>query len=117
MRIARDGTQNAVHSVFIILEYRHGLVHVRAFLAQRNRGQSEIRQIYDGPSFSPLSMSSRREDLMDIDMCTKPGDKEYYLANQLKKKCKKKKFQGIHDRFLRDHEFRVRMIEHNRDAH
>ena len=45
----------------------------------------------------------------------KPGDKEYYLANQLKKKFKKKKFQGIHDRFLRDHEFRVRMIEHNRD--
>ena len=45
----------------------------------------------------------------------KPGDKEYYLANQWKKKCKKKKFQGIHDRFLRDHEFRVRMIEHNRD--
>ena len=28
----------------------------------------------------------------------KPGDKEYYLANHLKKKCKKKKFQGIHDR-------------------
>ena len=25
----------------------------------------------------------------------KPGDKEYYLANQLKKKRKKKKFQGI----------------------
>ena len=45
----------------------------------------------------------------------KPGDKEYYLANQLKKKCKKKKFQGIHDRFLRDHEFRIRMIEHHRD--
>ena len=33
----------------------------------------------------------------------------------MKKKCKKKKFQGIHDRFLRDHEFRVRMTEHNRD--
>ena len=45
----------------------------------------------------------------------KPGDKEYYLANHLKKECKKKKFQGIHDRFLRDPEFRVRMIEHNRD--
>ena len=40
----------------------------------------------------------------------KPGDKVYYLANQLKKKCKEKKFQRIHDRFLRDHEFRVRMI-------
>ena len=45
----------------------------------------------------------------------RPGDNEYYLANQLKKKYRKKKFQGIHDRFLRDHEFRVRMIEHNRD--
>ena len=44
-----------------------------------------------------------------------PGDKEYYLANQLKNKCKKRQFQGIHDRFLRDHDFRVRMIEHNRD--
>ena len=44
----------------------------------------------------------------------KPGDKEYYLANQLKKRCKKKYFQGIHDRFLRDHEFRIRMIEHHR---
>ena len=41
--------------------------------------------------------------------------KELYTANQLKKKCKEKKFQGIHDRFLRDHEFRVGMIEHNRD--
>ena len=39
------------------------------------------------------------------------GDKEYYLENELKKKCKKKKFLGIHDRFLRDHEFRVGMIE------
>ena len=29
----------------------------------------------------------------------KPRDQEYYLANQYKKKCKKKKFQGIHDRF------------------
>ena len=45
----------------------------------------------------------------------KPGYKEYYVANQLKKKCKKKKFQGIHDRFLRVNEFRIPMIEHNRD--
>ena len=38
-----------------------------------------------------------------------PGDREYYTANQLKKKCKKKFFQGIHDRFLRDDQFRSRM--------
>ena len=45
----------------------------------------------------------------------KPGDNEYYTANQLKKKCKKNDFQGIHDRFIRDQEFRNRMIENHRD--
>ena len=30
-------------------------------------------------------------------------------------KRKKRQFQGIHDRFLRDYEFRIRMIEHHRD--
>ena len=28
----------------------------------------------------------------------KPGDREHYIANSLKKKCKKKNFLGIHDR-------------------
>ena len=46
----------------------------------------------------------------------KPGDKEYYLANQsIEEDAKEKKFQGIHDRFLRDPGFLNRMIEHNRD--
>ena len=45
----------------------------------------------------------------------KLGDKEYYTAHQLKKKCKKRQLQGIHDRFIQDHEFRIRMIEHHRD--
>ena len=41
----------------------------------------------------------------------KPEDKEYYIAHQLKKKCKKKYFQGIHDRFVRDDKFRRNIIE------
>ena len=41
----------------------------------------------------------------------KPGDKEFETANQLKKRCKKKYFQRIHDRFTRDPEIRNRMIE------
>ena len=45
----------------------------------------------------------------------KPGDKEYYIANQLKKMCKKKNFQCIHDRFIRDETFRNRMIQNGRD--
>ena len=45
----------------------------------------------------------------------KPGERDYFTANQLKKKCKKKFFQGIHDRFIRDETFRNRMIENGRD--
>ena len=45
----------------------------------------------------------------------KPGDREYEISNQLKKKCKKKFFQGIHDRFIRDEQFRKRMVENDRD--
>ena len=44
-----------------------------------------------------------------------PGSREYYLANNLKKRCKKKDSEGIHDRFLRDDVFRRRKIENNRD--
>ena len=99
----------------IILECRHRLWHKRAFLAG-NRGQSRFDQIYDGPSFNyRVHTSSRREDFTATDMGKSQEAKKYYLANQLKNKRKKKKFQGIHDRFLRDHEFRVRMIENHRD--
>ena len=44
----------------------------------------------------------------------RPGDKEYFTAKQVKKKCKKF-FQGIHDRFLQDETFRDRMIENGRE--
>ena len=35
----------------------------------------------------------------------------YYLANQLKKKCKKREYQGIHYRCLLDHAFREKFVE------
>ena len=40
----------------------------------------------------------------------KPGDREYYIAKSLKK-CKKKNFLGIHDRFIRDEKFRKNMFD------
>ena len=43
----------------------------------------------------------------------KPGDREYFSAKQLKKKCKKR--WCIHDRFIRDEQFRSRMIENGRN--
>ena len=41
----------------------------------------------------------------------KEGDHEYHTANQLQKKCKKREFLSIHDRFIRDAWFRKSMIE------
>ena len=44
-----------------------------------------------------------------------PEKTEYHLAHNLKKRCIKRKFTGIHDRFLRDSDFRKSMLEKNRD--
>ena len=44
-----------------------------------------------------------------------PAKKEYHQAHNLKKRCIKRKSTGIHDRFLRDHVFHKRMLEHDRD--
>ena len=44
----------------------------------------------------------------------KPGDREYCIAHSLKKKCKKKNFLGIHDRFIRDEKFRKNMFDSGR---
>ena len=44
-----------------------------------------------------------------------PQQKEYLQAHNLKKRCIKKHFKGIHNRFLKDPEFRAAMLEHGRD--
>ena len=44
-----------------------------------------------------------------------PGKKEYHLSLNLKKRCIKREFTVIHDRFLRDHVFRDQVLENNRD--
>ena len=41
----------------------------------------------------------------------KPGDHEYYIANSLKKKWKKKFYLGIHDGFIRDEKFPKNMFD------
>ena len=43
------------------------------------------------------------------------GDQEYFIANSLKKKCKKRFFLGIHDRFIRDEKFRKNMFDIGRN--
>ena len=41
----------------------------------------------------------------------KEGAREYHTANQLQKKCRKKPYKNIHDRFIRDLWFRKTIIE------
>ena len=41
----------------------------------------------------------------------KAGSKEFHTAKQLQKRCRKKKYENIHDRFIRDKFFRKTMIE------
>ena len=41
----------------------------------------------------------------------KEGCKEYHTAKQLQKRCRKKQYENIHDRFIRDTLFRKTMIE------
>ena len=43
-----------------------------------------------------------------------PGCKEYHTANQLAKKCRKREYESIHDRYIRDRAFRRAMIDHGR---
>ena len=45
----------------------------------------------------------------------KQADHEYFTANQLKKKCKKRNFLGIHDRFIRDERCRKNMFDVGRN--
>ena len=101
-----DGSQNAVHSMPITLERRHRLLHMRAFLAERNRGQSKFRLIYDGPSFS--SRIRHQEGKTSWPQIWEKARRQRISSG-------KKDYKGIHDRFLSDHDFRARMIENNRD--
>ena len=43
-----------------------------------------------------------------------PECKEYHTAHQLAKKCRKKGFDSIYDRYMRDKLFRSNMIDHGR---
>ena len=101
--------------MFIILEHRHRLLHWRAYLAKKESAVNRKFVKYTMDLLSIPEYVIKKGRPHGHRYGKKPGNKEHHLANQLKKKCRKKKFQGIHDRFLRDHEFRVRMIEHNRD--
>ena len=102
-RTLRRSAQHAYHTG----TYASSIAHAGITCTKKPRS-IEISLNFRWTFFHFQSMSSRGRP-HGHRYGKKPGDKEYYLANQLKKKRKKKKFQGIHD-----HDFRARMIENNR---
>ena len=113
--IARDGPQNAVQSMPIILELKASSIYCTCGHLWKetvaNRGF--IEYTLDLLSIPEYVIKKGRPHGPRYGKL--PGSREYYLANNLKKRCKKRDYQGIHDRLLRDHVFRERMIQHNRD--
>ena len=114
-QITRDGTQKTQCKVCLSY-WDIGIVYCTCgHFLQKERGVNQQFIKYTMDLLSVPEYVIKKGRLHGHRNGKKPGDKEYRTANQLKKKCKKKYFQGIHDRFIRDLEFRNRMIENNRD--
>ena len=77
---------------------------------RRTRNSSSTRWI----SSRFLTTTSRKRRPHGHRYGKKPGDREYYIASSLKKKCKNKFYLGIHDRFIRDEKFRKNMFDTGR---
>ena len=101
-----------VQSMSVVLGRRHLLLHVRALLARWYEREQEVPQVHSLlTSFRFPTTTSRKVDPHGHRYGKKEGKHEYFIANQLKKKCKKREFLSIHDRFIRDARFRKTMIE------
>ena len=90
------------------------IAHAGSFLKETVANRGFIK-IYDGPSFnSRVRHQGRKTSRPQIWENSQEAENIIWPI-PLKKRCKKRDYEGIHDRFLRDHVFRGRMIENNRD--
>ena len=98
---------DAVRSMPIILECRHRPLHIPASL-KRNSGQSSFHLNIHWTFSQFQNTSSRRENLTATDVGNFQKTKDVtwpIILKKLEKRCIKKDYKGIHDRFLRDHVF------------
>ena len=49
-----------------------------------------------------------------VDMGKPTEQRDYHVAHNLRKRCIKRRFEGIRNRFLKDREFRASQLEHDR---
>ena len=63
-------------------------------------------------AISPYRISTSESTVHTVTGMEKQlGCKDYFTANQFAKKCRKKKYDSIHDRYIRDKTFWKAMIE------
>ena len=89
-----------------ILEWRHRLLHMRAFL-ERNCGQSRFHCIYIGLSFNSRISNQEGKTSWPHDLKKRCSQEKNIIRDpwSLKDACKKR-FTGIFvNPFLRDHDF------------
>ena len=92
----------------------HRLLHVRGTFLRDDTAENKkyIKSVLD--LFSIPNFYIRKGRPHGHRYGKKEGDKEYHTAKQLQKKCRKKRFLNIHDRFIRDLWFRKTMIDMGR---
>ena len=115
MRITRYGTQDR-HSAKVCLSYWDvGIVYCTCghFLRKGTEENKKFVQ-YSMDLLSIPNYYKKKGRPHGHRYGKKPGEREYYIAKSLKKKCKKKNFLGIHDRFVRDEKFRENMFDNSR---
>ena len=83
---------------------------VTSYKMIRQRTRSTSRQFLTSSLFRTSTSGKVDHTVPDTDG-KKEGDQEYHTANQLQKKCKKRQFLSIHDRFIRDAWFRKTMLK------
>ena len=88
-----------------LLEPRHSLLHLWTSL-ERKTIPANIFINGDWTLFQSRTTSSRKGDLRGARHGKTEAQKEHFIANNARRRCLKKNFEGIHDRFQKDFKFR-----------
>ena len=94
-----------------LLESRHCLLHLRASI-ERKYSRGAIKWTLDLLSISNYVIKKGRPHGNRHGKTQEQRD--YHVAHNLRKRCIKRHFEGIHDRFLKDEIFRASQLDHDR---
>ena len=110
MRDNQRGAEITVQSMPHALERRNCVLHMwTLYESDTTENKKYISSVLD--LFSIPNFYIRKGRPHGHSYGKAQGCKEYHTANKLQKRCRKKKYDNIHDRFIRDKFFRKTMIE------